>query len=287
MAKKLVTLEETLDEKDPLFTNLESNNKPGWWVSLVRDPEIYIDIRKGNYIDVYFNGGGLIKNLKHNGTRFEGEVHYKYLLTEEAKNHQKDGSSYIKYAISNNSISIKNPQVQLIKFNNFDKNVLDQIKSNIKIYQQDYGEKGIQAAFVTKTGCFIDSEFAYNYEKSRNRIDLVWIDKKRMKIQPVELKTIGNKQMHSKITMQLEKYRDFVEDHERLLLSYYKKLFIIKKKLNILPRDLQKLDSLDDYTMAVKPLLLLGDCNQEWIKNNASSINDRIKKIAIVSKHEF
>jgi hypothetical protein len=51
--------------------------------------------------------------------------------------------------------------------------------------------------------------------------------------------------------------------------------------LNILPRDLQKLDSLDDYTMAVKPLLLLGDCNQEWIKNNASSINDRIKKIAI------
>lgn len=50
-----------LDPDNQLFNELESN-PPDWWKTLVNDKDAYIDIRKDNYIDVYFNGGILYVN---------------------------------------------------------------------------------------------------------------------------------------------------------------------------------------------------------------------------------
>jgi len=83
------------------------------------------------------------------------------------------------------------------------------------------------------------------------------------------------------INEQLSKYFHFTTRYETELLEYYKKVFRIKKKLKILPTELQTLDSLDEYTLEKKPLLLFGDCNQEWINNNADDINQKINKVAI------
>ena len=41
-----------LNPQNQLFLKLEKN-KPKWWNNLISNKDIYIDIRKDNYIDIY------------------------------------------------------------------------------------------------------------------------------------------------------------------------------------------------------------------------------------------
>lgn len=261
-----------LDPNNRLFTNLEKEN-PTWWQALVAEKDIYIDIRKDNYIDIYYNGGNIISELRHNGTEFTGKIHYKYLLPEEAE--------YIDYDFSKNTTSLlKKNSISLFNLNSFDANALKRIKANISGSYPAKSEKGIQARFVTNTKQFLDSEFAHNTDDNL-RIDLIWIDKNEKKIVPVELKTMGDSRLYTdEIIEQLEKYKKFVENNEIDLLAYYKKLFLLKKRLKILSDELNVIDSLDNYSMQQKPLLLFGDCKQDWIDNNCAMLDSKIKAIA-------
>lgn len=262
-----------LDERNRLFEEFELN-PPTWWNLLVSDKDTYIDIRKENYIDIYYNGGGLLKKLKYTDKGLKGNTNYKYLLTEKSES--------INFSFNNSSLSISDATVDLLQFKDLDKNTLNRIKANISKYYPASSEKGIQARFIKNAGCFIDSEFAYNYENVKLRIDLVWIDKKNKTILFVELKTMGDSRLFTEeINEQLSKYFHFTTQYETELLKYYKKLFRIKKKLKILPSKLQTLESLDDYIIEKRPLLLFGDCNQEWINSNADKINQKINQVAI------
>lgn len=72
---------EKLNPKNALFENL-ATNPPVWWETLVNDEDIYIEIRKDNYIDVYYNGGNIIKELRYKDGAYTGKIHYKYFLPE-------------------------------------------------------------------------------------------------------------------------------------------------------------------------------------------------------------
>ena len=69
-------------------------------------------------------------------------------------------------------------------------------------------------------------------------------------------------------------------DKDKVLKEYYSKVFEIKKDLNILSDELKKLKDLEDFTVESKPLLLFGDCSEDWIKNNSEDINLKIKSVA-------
>ena len=98
----------------------------------------------------------------------------------------------------------------------------------------------------------------------------------------VELKTMGDSRLYTdEIYDQLKKYNDFATKLESDIVEYYKKIFSIKKKLEILPKGLEQISSIDDYTLEKKPLLLFGDCQQKWIDNDAKGINNKIKEVAI------
>jgi hypothetical protein len=261
-----------LDPDNQLFNELQSN-PPGWWKTLVNDKDAYIDIRKDNYIDVYFNGGNLIRELKFNGTGYTGKIHYKYLLPKKAE--------YIEFDFQNQSIDIANKEVKLIPLNNLDKDALKRIKDNISIYHPANSEKGIQAKFVKNTGFFLDSEFAYTYNGTL-RVDLVWIDTSSKKIILVELKTMGDKRLYTnEIHDQLKKYHDFATSFTDEITEYYSKVYEIKKKLNILSSSLENIQSLKGYTLETKPLLIFGDCEQKWIEISAKDINNRIQGVAV------
>ncbi len=73
-----------LDVGNKLFLELKSN-PPTWWENLLRDEDLYIEIRKDNYIDVYFNGGGIIRKLKFTRGEYSGSIHFKYLLSDKAE----------------------------------------------------------------------------------------------------------------------------------------------------------------------------------------------------------
>lgn len=81
------------------------------------------------------------------------------------------------------------------------------------------------------------------------------------------------------IAIQLKKYKDFVSENHAELLKYYKKLFFIKKRLDILPEGCD-IENLDDYTIEEYPILLVGDCTQNWIKKDGTELNEKIKEFS-------
>lgn len=262
-----------LDTKNQLFIELETK-KPNWWKNIVSEKSVYIDIRKENYINIYFNGGSIIRELKFNGKKYSGSINYKYLLSEK--------SEYIKYEFSTPKVDLVKKKIDLLTFSDFENKSFKRIRDNISNHYPVGSEKGIQAKFVNNTDYFLDTEFAYNFENTELRIDLVWIDTTNKKIMFVELKTMGDSRLYTnKIYDQLKKYNDFAIKFENDIVEYYNKVFEIKKKLNILPKGLNSVNSLNDFTLEKKPLLLFGDCQQAWINNNAKDINSRIDKVAV------
>lgn len=268
-----------LSRNNSLFTELVKQ-KPTWWLNLVNDDSIYIDIRKDNYIDVYYNGGNIIRELRFKNGKFSGSINYKYLVPVK--------SEYINYDFDKPSVGIQQSQVNLLDVNNFNSDSLKLIKNNISTHYPASSEKGIQARFVKNAKCFLDTEMAYNDGNSLLRIDLVWIDTANKKIVFVELKTMGDNRLYSsEITDQLKKYHEFAIKYEQKIIDYYSKVFEIKKMLGILPEGLKELDSISNYKLELKPLLLFGDCQQAWINSNANEtkdnigINNRIKDVAV------
>ncbi|WP_430816408.1 hypothetical protein [Carboxylicivirga sp. RSCT41] len=262
-----------LTRNNSLFTELVKQ-KPTWWLNLVNDENIYIDIRKDNYIDVYYNGGNIIRELRFKNGKFNGSINYKYLVPVK--------SEYINYDFDNQSIGLQQSQINLLDVNNFDSASLKLITNNISTHYPASSEKGIQARFIKNANCFLDTEMAYNDGNSLLRIDLVWIDTSNKKIVFVELKTMGDSRVYTtELRDQLKKYHDFAVKYEQEIIGYYTKVFEIKKMLGILPKGLKELDSISDYNLELKPLLLFGDCQQAWINSNANDVNKRIKDVAV------
>jgi len=269
---------ERLDPENRLFTELENGN-PEWWQLLKDDREIYIDIRKENKIDIYYNGGAIFRNLRHDGNTFLAETHYKYLLPEKA--------NYINISLNQMPIYQQDSNVQLLDIESLEE-VLPRIKANIGHHYSASSEKGIQARFVLKSGGFIDSEFqcSFVYENVQKtaRIDLTWIDINNQEIIMTELKTIGDPRLYDgDITLQLTKYMQFIELNGERLLDYYQRLFLIKQQLGLVPEPLRHLESLEGFIVQEKPLLLFGDCNKKWIANFADDIRDAVQNVAFGS----
>ena len=51
---------EKLNVESALFAELKSGKYP-WWEKVKNNPNLYIDVRKDNNINVYFEGGSVIK----------------------------------------------------------------------------------------------------------------------------------------------------------------------------------------------------------------------------------
>jgi hypothetical protein len=265
-----------LSVHNPLFDEL-STNPPSWWKRLVSDSDINIQVRKDNYIDVYYNGGAIIKELKYS-KQFTGKIHFEYIPIKGSDPHP-----YVKYKFDGSGLEIDKAKINILDFHNFQDGVLTKIKKRISSFYGQDSEKGIQATFIKNDPYYIDCEFEYRNADDLIRIDLVRIDKALKKIVFIELKTIWDPRLFSgEISKQLEKYGSFIRKYRNDLRDYYQKVFEIKKKLKILTWELASIDNFNQYTVLDKPLLLLGDCTQEWIgrHDNAKTINARISKFA-------
>ncbi len=301
-----MVMEFEIDTEHKLFERL-ANDPPQWWKNLIADPDIYIDIRKDNYINVYCNGGSIMK--LEGADEYKATMHFEYIPLKKEKN-------YIKFNFENGNISLPDNIIPM-PLNNFtstpldeeDKDrvfALDAIKKRIKKSYPNKSEKGLQGKYITSNhmkessdGFFIDSEFQFHLgKKEMGRVDLVWVDLKKKKLIFVELKTMGDERLYlenshepESIDVQLEKYQNFAEQYSKELIIYYDKIFKIKNNLGILPSFVNE-TSLLNYKLETKPILLVGDCTQYWIdgkdKNNknaenvgnAVKVNDRVKNIA-------
>ncbi|MDR0310740.1 MAG: hypothetical protein LBJ21_04040, partial [Acidobacteriota bacterium] len=254
-----------------------------------KDEEIYVDIRKKNEINIYHNGGSILKiDKKFNNA----EINYAYLPAG------KTDDTYAKCKINENEIVLA--EKITIDLNNFSRDKISKIKKIIKNYYPNESEKGIQGAYAThwkkpeskeSNGFFIDTEFAFPDEKSR--IDLIFLnykDTKQPKLYFVELKTKGDNRLFDidiksdtePINKQLEKYCKLIEDNKVDLVRYYKTLYKIKKELKLMPEDARNID-IENLTIESKLIFLIGDATNAFIKKHATELNEKVKKYACMA----
>ena len=214
---------DAINQEAPIFEVLK-NNPPSWWTALLRNKDSYVEVRKDNYLNMYYEGGCIAKVRycsKHK--KVQAIAHEKYIGI-------KDGTKYRNIA---DELETKvDSMLALIQENYSRKN------GNSK---EKMSEKLIQSILITKYPTqYIDSEFAYRISDSELlRFDLVECDTcGRLKF--VELKRIDDARMLNiddtapeVVVAQIQKYRDFIQLHEDELLAFYQKVYDIKSSLHL------------------------------------------------------
>lgn len=202
-----------LDENSALWQALKE--QPAWWKNILQDEDLYVEVRKDNYVNVYYEGGN-VALIKYGENDVEALTHHKYL------GEKKKDKLYL------NSI-------ELIKT----KEGIEAIKNKIK---QEYAsaskEKEVQAKLkLSNKDLYIDSEFAYKVaDRKTMRIDLIALREKTLHF--VELKLITDARLRVKegppeINEQMGKYRKFITEHAEDFKNYYSKLLKIKKDIGL------------------------------------------------------
>lgn len=236
----------TLKRDHELFEKLKNEN-PEWW-QFVKDNFVpagfYVDVRKDNSLNVYFNGGSVLKITLVRG-EIKGKIHNYYL--------GETSSKYVNYDLYSLPKDVKG------------------IKEKILTRYSDSSENGIKAKLInTSNNNYIDTEFAYPKiigkkinSKGKEvdaylttRIDLaklengkiVFVELKR--IEDSRLLTDKDKNGISKVISQMKAYHQFISSNKDEITEYYKTLFLIKRDLNILPNGLVGLDNIDDYVLS-------------------------------------
>ena len=207
----------------PHFTEL--SKLPEWWKRILNDKTLYVNIRKGNRINVYYRGASVMELSINRDKSIQGKIHSKYILFQET---QTDKNGYRKdispETIVENLPSIKNAIIA------------NQATSN----PEGLSEKAIQGIMYVE-GKYIDTEFEYVHSNRLiTRIDLTTINDDGM-IEFVELKRISDPRLLKKdmslkneeIRKQIDDYNSFIEEHKDEIIQYYKQLQQILKKVGV------------------------------------------------------
>ena len=207
----------------PLFTELAQ--LPEWWKRILNDKTLYVNIRKGNRINVYYHGASVMELSINRDKNIQGKIHSKYILFQET---QTDKNGYRKdispETIVENLPSIKNSIIA------------NQATSN----PEGLSEKAIQGIMYVE-GKYIDTEFEYvHLNRLITRIDLTTINDDGM-IEFVELKRISDPRLLKKdmslkneeIRKQIDNYNSFIKGHKDEIIQYYKQLQQILKKVGV------------------------------------------------------
>ena len=253
-----------LDDACRLWQELEKN-PPQWWKNLLEDKDLYVEIRKDNYANVYYYGGN-IALIQWTGGEVTAETHQKYLgdgtpvriIPQKVKD-KKTGE-------------IKDKEKRIFEYRDCRERLqtregLEEMKRHVRdIYQGIHGEnrhaetreerdrnrhlytsseKSVQGALKLRfPDRYIDTEFAYQWPKKDKpgnkrttiRIDLVELREKTLVF--TELKLITDPRLTSpeekpEIINQMEDYADFINKYAEELKSYYTQLLRIKKRIGL------------------------------------------------------
>lgn len=223
----------SLQEEHHLWKALEE--KPLWWRNILNDPELYVEIRKDNYINVYYYGGCVALIQWSNG-HIVAEIHKKYTTDHFDTKGQTITSNYYDcqelFQSQEGLEAIKRRISQVYHKLPAQEGVNN--RKNIHISS----EKIVQGELILcNRNRYIDSELAHQTEGRKTmRIDLVEL--KHQALFFVELKLITDSRLRHldsqpEIMAQMKKYHDFINRYQEEIIRYYQKILQIKRRIGI------------------------------------------------------
>lgn len=263
-----------------IFQELKKN--PSWWAKFKNDSSLYIEIRKDNQVNVYFEGGSVARIhycSKHK--KLQVFTHHKYLnLPAPSKSNAYIGCSGIidEPKETNSEILVCDKVIERVKTCYSQKHAINGI-----VDKEKWSEKFIQGTLITQSSDFhLDSEFAYNDATDKNRIDLIRCDKGVITF--VELKRIADGRMLHKtdespeIVDQMNRYKDFITKYSVELLAYYQKLYDVKAELGL------PVPQIRPSSINPEPHLLIFD---NWTKETTGRKIHRKRLIDILNREKI
>ena len=261
---------DTLKTEARIFHEL--NNNPHWWKQFKEDTSLYIEVRKDNQVNVYFEGGSIARiHYCSKNRKLQVFIHHKYLGIPKPA----DNNLYVEY--SDKIGSCLNDVLDRVKTVYSQKGSIDGV-----VPKEKWSEKYIQGTLIVQSRQYhLDSEFAYNDSETSNRIDLVRCSDGMVTF--VELKRMGdNRMLHEtdatpEVVYQMKRYKQFIEKYSSQLLEYYQKLYDIKKIL--------ELPVPESRPVCINPIpeLLIFDC---WEKNTKGRDEHRRRLCEILQKED-
>ena len=261
---------DTLKTEARIFHEL--NNNPHWWKQFKEDSSLYIEVRKDNQVNVYFEGGSIARiHYCSKNRKLQVFIHHKYLGIPKPA----DNNLYVEY--SDKIGSCLNDVLDRVKTVYSQKGSIDGV-----VPKEKWSEKYIQGTLIVQSRQYhLDSEFAYNDSETNNRIDLVRCSDGMVTF--VELKRMGdNRMLHEtdatpEVVYQMNRYKQFIEKYSSQLLEYYQKLYDIKKIL--------ELPVPESRPVCINPIpeLLIFDC---WEKNTKGRDEHRRRLCEILQKED-
>ncbi len=271
---------DTLNPDATIFQELKKN--PSWWVRFKNNPSLYIEIRKDNQVNVYFEGGSVARIhycSKHK--KLQVFTHHKYLNlpAPSKRNAYIECSGIIDEPKETNSeILVCDKVIERVKTCYSQKHAINGI-----VDKEKWSEKFIQGTLITQSSDFhLDSEFAYNDATDKNRIDLIRCDKGVITF--VELKRIADGRMLHKtdespeIVDQMNRYKDFITKYSVELLAYYQKLYDVKAELGL------PVPQIRPSSINPEPHLLIFD---NWTKETTGRKIHRERLIDILNREKI
>ena len=263
-----------------IFQELKKN--PSWWARFKNDSSLYIEIRKDNQVNVYFEGGSVARIhycSKHK--KLQVFTHHKYLnLPAPSKSNAYIECSGIidEPKETNSEILVCDKVIERVKTCYSQKHAINGI-----VDKEKWSEKFIQGTLITQSSDFhLDSEFAYNDATDKNRIDLIRCDKGVITF--VELKRIADGRMLHKtdespeIVDQMNRYKDFITKYSVELLAYYQKLYDVKAELGL------PVPQIRPSSINPEPHLLIFD---NWTKETTGRKIHRERLIDILNRENI
>jgi hypothetical protein len=270
MAKKLKGTFLSLNPKARIFEEIRIQ-QPLWWTMLCGDKEMYVDIRKDNYINLYYFGGSVAKIDFNNG--FLAETHQKYLGDDKPRGKTKKGVDKFSY-----------DPIDLTLLN---EDKIGDIKNRIKsdylrhIDDEKPSEKWIQGKMIKENSKYIDSEFQFNQDNEIGKLRIDLIELSGGVLSFIELKGISDSRLRNdvnrnskvpEIIEQMRKYQLFINKYEADIKVYYKTLIEIKQTLGLI--------TIGNTALILNktPKLIIVDTYIKTTKRRDARIND-IKKL--------
>lgn len=278
MTRKMKGTFLSLNPKAEIFEEIRIQ-QPQWWTMLCEDHDLYIEIRKDNYINVYYFGGSVARIDYKNG--FVAETHQKYLGDDKPRGKTKKGKDKFQYdPIDLTTLS----ELKIAGIKN-------RIKSDYlrHIDNENPAEKWIQGKMIKESTNYIDSEFQFNQdaEIGKLRIDLIELSGGVLSF--VELKGIFDSRLRNDVKRNLKvpesieqmgKYQLFINRYEDNIKEYYKKLIEIKQSLGLTTVDKTNL------TLNKTPKLIIANTYSKKTKQREDRISD-IKKLLDVNNIDY
>lgn len=263
----IAKLEANLNRDAQVYRELAK--QPEWWNTLLQTPGVYVEIRKGDIIEVYYEGGCMAE-IRYGRRGLTATCNEKY-LGKEVPSRVK--SKYIDCL----ETLRKNPGFII-------ENIEKQYSQKHDPNGENVGEKKLQGDMICRERKrFLDSEFAHRYEEhNSNQIRIDFVEIKDNELRFVELKRIKDNRLLKKegntpeILEQMEKYRKFIEVNHEALLVYYKELYRIKESLGL---PVPECD-LSELSVCMDPILIIRNTYREPKRDRDKNLRaERIKNI--------